>query len=124
MAAAVPDPGGVLAYLAWPLLMGVIETNAPRVARTDDNSAAARSTLVYYGLRLFADNPLGYGLTFAPMTLWNSYWPDLYTDASAPGARVNDLHNYVMNMLNIYGIGILLFAPIVGRNCFGSRDHR
>ena len=64
--------------MAWPLVIGVIEANAPRVTRTDDNSAAARLTLVYYGWRLFADNPLGYGFSFAPMTLWTSYWPDLY----------------------------------------------
>jgi hypothetical protein len=102
-------------YFVWPLLMGVVETTAPRVARTDDNSAAARSTLVYYGLRLFADNPLGYGLTFAPMTLWQSYWPDLYMMQAPRGTRENDLHNYLVNMLNIYGIGLLLLAPVVAK---------
>jgi hypothetical protein len=106
---------GVAAYLAWPLLMGAVEATAPRVVRTDDNSAAARSTLVYYGLRLFADNPLGYGLSFAPMTLWQSYWPDLYTMSAPQGTRENDLHNYLVNMLNIYGIGLLLLVPIVAK---------
>ena len=77
----------ILAYLAWPLLMSAIETNAPRVTKTDDNCAAARVTLIYYGLRLFADNPLGYGLTFAPMTMWTSYWSDLYM-MPAPKVRV------------------------------------
>ena len=103
------------AYFAWPLLMGIVETNAPRVARADDNSAAARGTLFYYGLRLFADNPLGYGFTFAPMTLWNSYWPELYLMAAPRGVRENDLHNYVVNMVNIYGIGILLLTPIIAK---------
>jgi len=107
--------------LAWPLLMGLVETTAPRVVRTDDNSSAARLTLVYYGLRLFGDNPLGYGLTFAPMTMWQSYWPDLYMMQAPRGARENDLHNYFINMLNIYGIGIMLLSPLVARLLWHSR---
>jgi hypothetical protein len=105
----------IVVYMGWPLLMDAVESNAPRVTRIDDDSAAARITLVYYGLRLLADNPLGYGLTFAPMTLWSSYWPDLYTMPAPRGVRVNDLHNYAMTMLNIYGVGILLLIPIIAR---------
>ena len=108
-------------YFVWPLLMGLVETTAPRVVRTDDNSSAARWTLVYYGLRLFGDNPLGYGLTFAPMTLWQSYWPDLYMMQAPRGTRENDLHNYFINMLNIYGIGILLLSPLVARLLWHSK---
>lgn len=111
----------VAAYFVWPLLMGVIETTAPRVLRTDDNSAAARSTLAYYGLRLFVDNPLGYGLTFAPWTLWQKYWPDLYLMQAPQGTRENELHNYLVSMLNIYGIGLLLLAPVVARLLWRSK---
>ncbi|MCW3796991.1 O-antigen ligase family protein [Sphingomonas sp. BN140010] len=113
--------GAAVVYLAWPLLVGFIETAAPRVLRTDDNSAEARSTLVYYGLRLFADNPLGYGLTFAPMTMWQPYWADLYMMQAPQGTRENDLHNYLVNMVNIYGIGLLLFAPVMARLLWRSR---
>ena len=105
----------VAVYFAWPMLMEVVGTNAPRVVRTDDNSAEARSTLVYYGLRLFADNPVGYGLTFAPMTLWQHYWPDLYMMQAPEGTRENELHNYLVNMINTYGVGLLLFTPVVVR---------
>jgi hypothetical protein len=105
----------VLAYMAWPLLMGVVESTAPRVVRTDDDSAAARMTMVVYGLRLFEDNPAGYGLAFAPMTLWSSYWSDLYMMPAPEGIRIHDLHNYVLNMLNMYGIGILMLAPLIAR---------
>lgn len=105
----------ILMYLAWPLLMGLVETNAPRVARVDDDSAAARITMVYYGIRLFVDNPVGYGLAFAPMSLWTSYWPDLYMMPAPEGVQVHELHNFVLNMLNMYGVGILLFAPVVSR---------
>ena len=105
----------ILLYLAWPLVIGVIEVNAPRVTKIDDNSATARLTLVYYGWRLFADNPLGYGLSFAPMTLWTSYWPDLYMMPAPQGARENELHNYLATMLNVYGIGILLLTPLLAK---------
>ena len=105
----------VAVYFAWPLLMDVVGANAPRIVRTDDDSAEARSTLVYYGLRLFLDNPLGYGLTFAPMTLWQHYWPDLYMMQAPQGTRENELHNYAVNMLNVYGIGLLLLVPVVVR---------
>lgn len=111
----------VAAYFVWPLLMGILETNAPRVIETADNSASARPTLVYYGLRLFADNPLGYGLTFAPMTLWHNYWPELYTMQAPRGIRENDLHNYLVSMLNIYGIGLLLLTPIILKLLWNSR---
>jgi O-Antigen ligase len=105
----------ILLYMAWPLVIGVIEAHAPRVTKTDDNSAAARLTLVYYGWRLFADNPLGYGFSFAPMTLWTSYWQDLYMMPAPQGARETELHNYLATMLNIYGIGILLLAPLLAK---------
>jgi hypothetical protein len=104
---------GTVFYLAWPLLMNVLQTHSPRVTSVSDNSALARGTLVYYGLRLFADNPVGYGLAFAPMTLWSSYWPDIYTMPAPRGVQVNDLHNYPLSMLNTYGIGLLLLAPLI-----------
>ena len=31
------------------------------------------------------------------------------------GARENELHNYLATMLNIYGIGILLLAPLLAK---------
>lgn len=112
----------ILAYFAWPLLMGVVESSAPRVTRADDNSAAARGTLAYYGFRLFMDNPLGFGFTFAPMTLWSSYWSELYMMAAPRGVRENDLHNYVVNMANIYGVGILLLTPVIAKLLWRSRS--
>lgn len=103
---------GVLVYMAWPMLMGVVETYAPRVARTDDDSASARYTLIYYGTQLFLDNPLGYGLKFEPMNYWSSYWPAVYLMPAPEGVQIRDLHNYVLTMLNTYGVGLLLVLPI------------
>lgn len=105
--------GGVLLYLAWPLIVEVIQGHAPRVIRTDDNSAAVRQTMAYYGVRLFLDNPLGYGFGFDPTQLWTKYWPELYLMPAPDGVQVHPLHNYVTSMPNIYGIGLLLMVPIV-----------
>ena len=104
--------GAALIYLAWPLLMGFIEGEAPRVLRTDDKSAAARSVFAYYGIRLFVDNPVGYGFGFVPYELWAPYWPELYMMRGSRGTQENMLHNYVLSMINIYGVGILILAPL------------
>lgn len=104
--------GAMLIYLAWPLLLGFIESEAPRLLRTDDKSAAARSVFAWYGTRLFIDNPVGYGFGFHPAELWAPYWPELYMMRGSRGTQENMLHNYVLSMINIYGIGILLFAPL------------
>jgi hypothetical protein len=104
--------GGALAYFAWPLVMGLLESEAPRILRTDDKSAAARTVFAYYGVRLFLDNPIGYGFGFAPSELWAPYWPELYMMRGARGTQEHMLHNYVLSMINIYGVGILLLAPL------------
>jgi hypothetical protein len=107
--------GALLVYLAWPLVLSFIESEAPRLLRTDDKSAAARSVFAWYGTRLFLDNPLGYGFGFFPAELWAPYWPELYMMRGSRGTQENMLHNYVLSMINIYGIGILLFAPLAFR---------
>lgn len=107
--------GSLLAYIAWPFVVEAIQSSEPRVMVTDDNSAAARIVFAYYGMRLFLANPLGYGLTFDPTQLWPQYWPDLYTMKAAAGAQVHPLHDYTLSMLNMYGIGILLFVPLIAR---------
>lgn len=107
--------GGLAVYLAGPAILAAIQSSAPRVVTIDDNSAAARSVFVYYGVRLFLDNPLGYGLIFQPMGMWTGYWPDLYTMRGAKGTQTSQLHNYVLSMINIYGVGLLLFVPLVAK---------
>lgn len=115
--------GALLFYLAWPLLMGFIESEAPRLLRTDDKSAAARSVFAYYGTRLFLDNPVGYGFGFVPYELWAPYWPDLYMMYGSRGTRENMLHNYVLSMINIYGVGILILAPLAIRSLIRSSHY-
>jgi hypothetical protein len=104
--------GGAILYFLGPTLLQMIQGSAPRLARADDNSAVGRITMFYYGLRLFIDNPLGYGLTFDPAEMWHKYWFDLYTMPAPMVVQVHDLHNYVESMFNIYGVGLLLMFPI------------
>ncbi len=106
---------GALVYFAWPTLMAVFESAHPRVVRVNDASAEGRITLAYYGLRLFLDNPLGYGFDFKPYAYWTQYWQDLYELPSPAVVQSKILHNYVLSMLNFYGIGLLLFAPLISR---------
>lgn len=107
--------GMLLMYIVWPLVVDAVQAGAPRVMVTDDNSAAARIVFAYYGTQLFLANPLGYGLTFNPISMWPQYWPDLYMMKGAAGAQVHPLHDYALSMLNMYGIGLLLFVPLIGR---------
>lgn len=103
--------GALVGLVAWPLVISIVQSTAPRVASVSDNSAVGRLVFAYYGVRLFLDNPLGYGLMFQPDQLWGKYWSDLYLMQAAQGAQIHDLHDYVLSMLNIYGIGIALFIP-------------
>jgi hypothetical protein len=68
-------------------------------------------SLFTFGLILFRDNPLGYGLEFSPVDHWTDYWHYLYTLPSAVVVQTRELHNYALNMLNTYGIGLLLLLP-------------
>ena len=105
--------GGIAAYLLAPLVMETIQSTQPRVVKSDDNSATGRASLFTFGLMLFRDNPLGYGFGFSPTEHWTDYWQDLYTLPSAAVVQSKQLHNYALNMLNTYGIGLLLLAPAV-----------
>jgi hypothetical protein len=104
---------GLFLYLAWPMIMSMIESIQPRVVSLEDNSAPGRYTLNYYGLRLFLDNPLGYGFGFKPFDHWTAYWQEIYTLGNPDAIRDKPLHNYVITMFNTYGVGLLLFAPVV-----------
>jgi len=104
--------GGAFVYFVGPTLLAAIQGHAPRMTKVDDNSAVGRFTMAYYGIRLFLDNPLGYGLAFDPAGMWGKYWFDLYTMPAPMVVQVHDLHNFVLSMMNIYGVGLLLLAPL------------
>jgi len=104
--------GGAILYFIGPTLLAAVQGSAPRMVKVDDNSAVGRFTMAYYGIRLFLDNPLGYGLAFDPAGMWGKYWFDLYTMPAPMVVQVHDLHNFVLSMMNIYGVGLLLLAPL------------
>ena len=95
-------------YQVGPLLLDAFQTAQPRIVRTDDNSATGRSSLLAMGWLLFVDNPLGYGFGFNPTEHWTKFWQELYTMDNPSVLKDTQLHNYVLNMLNTYGIGLLL----------------
>jgi hypothetical protein len=105
--------GGLAAYLLGPMILDMIQSTQPRMVQTGDKSATGRMSLFTFGLILFRDNPLGYGLEFSPTDHWTDYWHYLYTLPSAVVVQTNELHNYALNMLNTYGIGLLLLVPMV-----------
>ena len=104
---------GFTLYLAWPLIMDAIAATQPRVARTDDRSSAGRVSLFSFGVLLFLNNPLGYGFGFSPVNHWSEFWHQLYELPSAELVRSEQLHNYFLNMLNTYGIGLVLLIPAI-----------
>ena len=112
-----------LLYLAWPMIASAIEGTRPRVLQTEDQSALGRISLLNFGVVLFADNPLGYGLGFTPSALWTEYWHEIYKLPGAANVQTFDLHNYVLSMLNTYGIGLLLVLPLVTRLLSRSRAY-
>ena len=96
-----------------PTLLAMVQEVQPRFFRSDDNSASGRTSLVTFGFLLFFDNPLGYGYGFEPTEHWTKFWQDLYHQDHPTSITVADLHNYPLNMLNTYGVGLLLLVPLV-----------
>ena len=113
--------GGAMLYLLWPMVMEVLQSSQPRMLRTNDNSATGRESLFTYGVYLFRDNPLGFGFGFNPVEHWTRYWHELYTLGSPAVVKVSELHNYMLNMLNTYGIGLLLVMPLVAKLLYRAR---
>lgn len=113
--------GGVAVVLVGPMLLDAFQTAQPRIVRTDDNSATGRSSLIAMGLLLFADNPLGYGFGFDPTEHWTKFWQELYTMDNPSVLKDTQLHNYVLNMLNTYGIGLLLAVPLAAHLLLRTR---
>jgi hypothetical protein len=103
----------VLALLFLPDIMGKLGETGSRVASVDDKSAASRVALSYYGLLLFLDRPWGYGLDFDPRAYWTEYWPIIRNMPSASAVKVFPLHNYILNMLNFYGLPLFLLSPVL-----------
>lgn len=84
-----------------------------RVATTNDGSSLGRITLGNYGLRLFFDRPLGYGLGFDPREHWPGHWEYLQHSPNLQAIRNYGLHNFFLNSLNKYGVPIIFVAIFI-----------
>lgn len=104
--------GGAIAYFAGTQIIEALQSSQPRVVRVNDDSAIGRLSLIKFGLLLFGDNPLGYGFTFTPSEHWMKFWRELYDLQGSDDIQSKELHNYILNMLNTYGIGIILVLPL------------
>jgi hypothetical protein len=104
----------LLALLCAPLLGDLVKLlngTGLRAFAIGDKSSEGRETLLYYGFRLFLENPLGYGLGFDPRMYWSDHWAAVQSMPNAVAVREEELHSYFMNMLDYYGVAILLLVP-------------
>lgn len=103
----------IVALPSFSIVQGVLQEMGLRIASTDDGSAEGRGVLANYGVRLFLDNPLGYGLGFNSTDLWADYWEYLQYANNSQVVKTFTLHNYFLLMLNKYGIATLMVLPIL-----------
>jgi hypothetical protein len=97
-------------------LLEIMQALGMRVASVDDGSAEGRSTLMYFGIRLLVDHPIGYGLTFDSTQHWPRYTHEIIYMDNPLVIRTYALHNYLLVMLNKYGVAVLaLFALCLPR---------
>lgn len=84
-----------------------------RAFSTGDGSAAARPTLALFGLYLFVEQPLGYGLLFESTALADGFVHKARYFGNPDSIRHFTLHNYYLQMLNKYGVLILALFPLL-----------
>jgi hypothetical protein len=92
------------------LIFESLQETGLRAFVTGDKSSEGRETLMAYGAQLFQDRPIGYGLGFNPTLYWGDHMELLLRMDNPQPALLFELHNYILTMLNCYGIGILLFV--------------
>lgn len=92
-------------------LIFYIDSDELRVTRFDNKSATDKLPLLLYGLQLFLDNPLGYGLSFDTTSIASNYFVFINTLGLNFYAIENlALHNSYINILVCYGIfGFILY---------------
>ena len=94
-------------------LFSVLGDSGARIASTSDGSATGRLTLSLYGLRLFLDQPWGYGLLFESTNLSGAYSQFVAGMENPAVIKHFALHNYFLQMLNKYGILLLFLIPLL-----------
>jgi hypothetical protein len=105
-------PLAILLLPAALSLHAALADHGLRVASTTDGSAIGRAVLAKVGWHLFLERPVGYGLTYDSTRYWGEYWQYIEYMPNAITARSYPPHNYFLNMLGKYGIGLFLLLPL------------
>ncbi len=100
------------------VLVGVIyvlpiaqDTLNLRVLQAQDSSATMRLPLYLFGLELVADQPWGYGWIDQSTSYAQQYWERYKHMDGAESIFLRGLHNYLLNVLWVYGVfGFLTIA--------------
>ena len=103
----------IIGLVVAPNVLSVLDDAGIRVASTDDGSAIGRAALYYFGLLLFSENPLGYGLLFDSRNFANQFAHAIIHMDNAEIISTFSLHNYYLQMLNKYGIFVLAVIPLL-----------
>ncbi len=89
-----------------------------RVLSVSDSSFAARFPLALLGLKLFVDNPFGYGWLISANSLADGYWHDLYRIKNADAVVYLGIHNHLVSFLFTYGVPGAALGLWCLRECF------
>ncbi len=94
-----------------------LEMVGSRVTSVDDASAVGRLVLMQFGLKLFLNNPFGYGWGVTPGEYAWLFWEEL---SHLPRAEVTHrlgIHNGFINFLLTYGLlGVCIIAFVAAMN--------
>lgn len=97
-----------------PVVLDLLADAGVRAAETGDSSAQGRATLRAYGVQLFLDRPIGYGMTFTPFDHWHHYWSDFSMRPNAYAIQQHPLHVYYLNVLNKHGVvALAVFLALI-----------
>lgn len=100
------------AIVGW-LALDQLAAMGFRVASTEDGSAVGRAVLALYGVRLFLEHPIGYGLTFDSTKHASRYFHDFIGMGNSQAIRNYALHNYPLLILNKYGAAVIALVALV-----------
>ena len=98
----------MFAVLACVVLMTVLpliqEMFDLRVLQTRDSSASMRLPLYLFGLYLFLEQPWGYGWIDQSINYAQDYWQYFRHMQGAESIFLRGLHNYLLNIVWVYGV--------------------
>ena len=83
-----------------------------RVLQLDNSSGFSRVPLAIFGFLLFLDNPFGHGWLIETEVFASKYWYYLHKIRNAEAILQLGLHNHLLRILYVYGIGGLTILVV------------